>query len=71
MKFLGNIIYEQNFYRCCCCYFIRGNMFQHTSSWTIKVNFNVVNTLISDKYSVNTNSLISHIHREAVPNDTQ
>lgn len=68
-EFFGNVIYEQNIYCCCRCYFIHSKKFQQTSSWMIKLNFNVVNTLIFDKYSVSTDSLTSHINREAVPSD--
>lgn len=69
-ELFGNVIYEQNIYCCCCCYFIHSKKFQQTSSWMIKLNLNVVNTLIFDKYSVNTDSLTFQINREAVPSDS-
>ena len=69
-ELFGNVIYEQNIYCCCYCYFIHSKKFQQTSSWMIKLNFNVVNTLIFDKYSVNPDSLTSRINREAVPSDS-
>lgn len=35
----------------------------------MKVGFNVVNSLIREKYSVSTDSLLSHFNGEDVPNN--
>lgn len=53
-----------------CCCSICSNRFYQTPSWTVKVGFNMVNSLICGKYSVNTESLISHFNQD-LPKDNQ